>query len=212
MGCTDCINAICDCKNVSSSSNYIECENMVTADYVKCAEKCDVNDFECSTLCNRYYNESLKQCPCQEDCPDGCPCSGYECSDITTTTSNPSTTTTAVTTSSTSAIKETTSSAPGPPTSVLVLYADPGHPEKRPLITDVMGRQEYNIWFKFDQDTSVLHSCSLVFQNQMIVFGGSKDASDQISIVDQCQLKRIGSLPIPFEHGACTVAHYGNNC
>ena len=53
---------------------------------------------------------------------------------------------------------------------------------KRPLITDINGKEDYNIWFRFGDDTSYEHSCSLVFKNQMLVFGGDQ-SPDQISIV-----------------------------
>ena len=58
--------------------------------------------------------------------------------------------------------------------------------------------------FSFPSDTQVYLSCSLIFNNKMYVFGGS-NLKRQISTVDGCGLKRIGSLNFDFERGACTT-------
>ena len=39
----------------------------------------------------------------------------------------------------------------------------------------------------------------------MLVFGGANRIIDQISEVDKCQLKRIGSLPFPYRLGGCAI-------
>ena len=44
-----------------------------------CLGYCDTNDVSCIQSCNRSYVESLKQCPCHEQCIDGCPCPSYKC-------------------------------------------------------------------------------------------------------------------------------------
>ena len=62
--------------------------------------------------------------------------------------------------------------------------------------------------FSFDFDTEVDESCSLVFKNEMYVFGGSLSLSGktkQISKVSGCKLVRIGKLDFDLNHGACTV-------
>ena len=34
---------------------------------------------QCLSDCNRIYDENYKDCPCQENCPGGCPCPNFEC-------------------------------------------------------------------------------------------------------------------------------------
>ena len=62
-----------------------------------------------------------------------------------------------------------------------------------PLIIDGKGRSK-KIGFKFGSGTQVDYSCSLVWRGKMYVFGGWEHRR-QISVVDQCQLKRKGELP-----------------
>ena len=38
--------------------------------------------FECITYCELKLNENLKNCPCGEKCPAGCPCPEFDCSII----------------------------------------------------------------------------------------------------------------------------------
>lgn len=39
----------------------------------------------------------------------------------------------------------------------------------------------------------------------MMIFGGFDDDKNQISVVEGCQLRRIGDLPIDFTYGACNT-------
>jgi len=61
--------------------------------------------------------------------------------------------------------------------------------------------------FTFGENTGVQYSCSAVISGMMMVFGGSNGYpyKNQISVVESCQLRRIGQLPIDFESGACNT-------
>ena len=62
--------------------------------------------------------------------------------------------------------------------------------------------------FVFGEGTEVYRSCSTTLNGQMLVFGGSATDSDQktqISVVEDCGLRRIGSLPMEFFLGACNT-------
>ena len=75
----------------------------------KCISECELSDDACAESCSQEYTESLKSCPCRENCPTGCPCPNYQCPTVTgasilTTTSSITTTTNTSTTSITTAV------------------------------------------------------------------------------------------------------------
>lgn len=51
--------------------------------YTRCILSCPPSDVVCLSDCSRYYQQNVGGCPCQPGCPDGCPCSVYECPDNT---------------------------------------------------------------------------------------------------------------------------------
>ena len=61
--------------------------------------------------------------------------------------------------------------------------------------------------FSFTYETGSYYSCSATINGQMLIFGGSSSYSysNQISLVENCRLTRIGSLPITFHYGACNT-------
>ena len=159
-GCENCFNSICECKDFSTSPNYLECENGVKFQYEHCVAGCSNDDITCISQCNRFYNEDLKSCPCMEGywfshsesfflgisrkiqktlmktwpgCADGCPCSGFECMP------SQQTTTSSVT---------TTAKPSGPKSSVLILHQSKKRPWNVPVLTDINGRNDYNFYFK----------------------------------------------------------------
>ena len=73
-----------------------------------------------------------------------------------------------------------------------------------PLITDVNERIDTrSFWFKIGDKTEVYRSCSVTFQGRSYVYGGYTEQT-QLSMVDECALKRIATLPFAFKYGACT--------
>ena len=63
--------------------------------------------------------------------------------------------------------------------------------------------------FDFEDNTAIKSSCSTVLRNKMLVFGGWRNFSSQISTIDSCYLKRIGTLPFSFDSGGCQT--FGTN-
>ena len=57
--------------------------------------------------------------------------------------------------------------------------------------------------FTFSSGTEVVGSCSIVWRDQMFVFGGGNQ-KHQISKVENCRLTSIGQLNFSMNHGACT--------
>lgn len=121
-------------------------------------------------------------CPCKSDCPTGCPCPNYVCTEVTT-----------------EALTTTTISAKNK-NSVLVLntYYTPNVP----IIIDSNGRQDRNFYFVRDVDTNAVHSCSIIWGNEMFVIGSSWG---QVSKINGCRLERVGTLNFEHNLGACTT-------
>ena len=90
-GCGDCESSFCQCVDPESNSDFINCERYFTGVYVDCASDCG-SDLACNSVCARQFDENMKQCPCQEQCPAGCPCPQYDCSTTTSTASTAQTT------------------------------------------------------------------------------------------------------------------------
>ena len=74
------------------------------------------------------------------------------------------------------------------------------------MITDLDGRiGSRDFWFKLEPDTEAYSSCSLKFQGKFYIFGDYNNDHRQISVIDNCALRRIGSLPFTFRGGACAT-------
>lgn len=183
LGCDFCNTGFCRCQN-ETIPEKIECVEQAEDMYVECLVACPKGDVECLAACARENDDLIVQCPCNEQCPHGCPCAGYECP--MTTTAVP-TTTTAVSNSKKSVLILNTHSSMNAPT-----------------ITDAAGRADTSgFWFKIEENAEVYFSCSLSFQGRNYIYGGSNERN-QLSVVDGCALKRIGDLPFAFRLGACT--------
>lgn len=60
--------------------------------------------------------------------------------------------------------------------------------------------------FLFQSGTGAYGSCSALINGAMMIFGGDTlPYVNQISVVESCQLRRIGNLPMDFYLGACTT-------
>ena len=109
-----CPSDFCKCRDVESDPNFTACEKTIRDEYSDCIVSCSPGDFTCVSICSRNYDEALKlgwqkfyeatlavhceiyhasklfikNCPCNENCPQGCPCPNYTCLVTTTTTSS----------------------------------------------------------------------------------------------------------------------------
>ena len=75
------------------------------------------------------------------------------------------------------------------------------------LLLDTNGNSDESIEFTSGQGTNVEYSCSVIWQNRMLVYGGWGDYQYQISEVNDCSLSVIGQLPFTHLYGTCTVAN-----
>ena len=74
------------CGDQTSNPDYAKCEEYMKANYTSCINICPPGDSTCLAACVEQYNENLNNCPCNENCPLGCPCPNYTCASSTTTT------------------------------------------------------------------------------------------------------------------------------
>ena len=83
------------CDDIGANDDYKSCEGLVNEAYLQCVTLCN-SDSSCVASCNREYEQNLNKCPCkvsvlseclviasnppvQSGCPNGCPCTEYEC-------------------------------------------------------------------------------------------------------------------------------------
>jgi hypothetical protein len=185
-GCNDCQNAICLCDDIESDLDYIECTSKVAVDFSNCVGSCDsLYDYnstldDCIVQCVNSREESLKMCPCQEYCPLGCPCpnNAYSCNHM-----------------------------PIDLDEYAVLAMNTYTPNEKAVLIDFHGYSQsfyFSMGNQSENEVEVHRSCSVLYKNDMIVFGGY-DIPTQISKVDNCQLNRWGDLPFRFQYGTCDV-------
>ena len=89
-------------------------------------------------------------------------------------------------------------------TSVLILNTHSS--SNIPIITDLAGTVKNggtDFDFEHGIGTEVHYSCSITWKGAFYIFGG-KDEATQISVVEDCKLTRVGTLPFQLYGGACT--------
>ena len=157
--------------------------------YNQCTIACPPSDLNCRGTCARDYDENTNACPCQSNCPNGCPCPNYQCPADTTTTTSLTTTTPAVSRKS-----------------VLILNT---RNSNNAVITDGNGKEEYpadDFFFMFGNNTEVYRSCSVTWHGELFIFGGVNDQK-QISKLNGCKLERVGNLSFEHYQGACATVN-----
>ena len=185
LGCDSCTSSFCQCK-VNTSDEKAQCEDELSQIYVECIIACE-GDNVCMSECTRIYNEQLAFCPCNENCPNGCPCPSYECPDQISSTTSVATTTTEIAKKNTAVLVLNTSAL-----------------SKPPMLIDVNGQGGDLANFEYGE-SEVYKSCSIVFNGRAYVFGGwrQNQKQRQVCVIDECRLTRIASLDFDFELGAC---------
>ena len=194
-GCNDCGHPLCSCQDPDSNPDYVACLEEMDIAFTNCVLACNHNQ-ECYADCNRDYVDNVEKCPCNSKCENGCPCEEYYCEGSDT---KPGTTTPATTTTT---IAKTTVSTANKSILVLSTYK----PENVPIVIQPDGAVLDDIDFSYGTFSEAYHSCSLTYQNRMLIFGGH-DHKRQISEIIECGIYRVGDLKFDFTYGACTVAN-----
>ena len=71
-----------------------------------------------------------------------------------------------------------------------------------PLITNAAGDVDFDFYFSFDDDVEVYKSCSIMWGNEVYVYGGDSQGT-QISKITDCRLERVGELALKHRFGDC---------
>merc|ERR1712168_464001 len=56
--------------------------------------------------------------------------------------------------------------------------------------------------FKLGEGTDLVASCATSFKGNMYIFGGYY-INDQVSIINNCALEKVATMPFPLQKGAC---------
>ena len=84
---------------------------------------------------------------------------------------------------------------------VIVLNSKGGW--KPAMLVNSAGEQQELTCFKPDPLTEAYHSCSVIWNNQLFIFGG-KNEPRQISQLTGYNLERVGNLTFDHEDGSCS--------
>ena len=159
-GCSGCPSPFCTCVDPDSNADFINCERIFNLQYSSCILQCPNGDMVCLGGCGREYDSNVETCPCREDCPNGCPCPNFDCSDVpSTTTATTRVITTTVGTTQTTPISERNT----------ILLLNTKSPKNIPLMFNSTGFVDRNFLFLFDDHTSVYESCGLTFRNEFYI-------------------------------------------
>ena len=72
-----------------------------------------------------------------------------------------------------------------------------------PVITNAAGDVDRDFHFSIDGNAKVFQTCSLTWQNEQYIFGGSRDYKQQILKVNSCKLELVGALSFDHIEGGC---------
>lgn len=153
----------------------VECEAYFASLYNECITNCDHNNYECFGKCSREYDENMEKCPCEEGCPQGCPCPDFNCPPQSPVVRG---------------------------NSVLVLNT---YRTKQAVIIDSNGKEELptnDFMFLFGENTEVYTSCHVTFRGDLFIYGGVNQRN-QVSKLVGCKLERIFTLPFSHYYGSC---------
>ena len=70
------------------------------------------------------------------------------------------------------------------------------------IITNAAGKDDRLIDFSINDDAEVDQSCSIIWNNDLYVYGGN-ERKTQISKVIKCRLERVGTLAFHHSNGDC---------
>ena len=78
QGCSNCKSKYCTCSTDEAIEDKQTCLDQNEKVYMSCLYGCN-HDSVCMADCGRSYDENIRDCPCNEGCPQGCPCPNFDC-------------------------------------------------------------------------------------------------------------------------------------
>ncbi|CAG5104141.1 Oidioi.mRNA.OKI2018_I69.chr1.g1112.t1.cds [Oikopleura dioica] len=83
IGCENCPHPLCvpsPCDDLENNLDFQRCKNINQNELNWCIDDCKNSQYDCYEICTDKFLASMKNCPCYEGCPQGCPfCSDYQC-------------------------------------------------------------------------------------------------------------------------------------
>ena len=138
----------------------------------RCIYQCDNHEL-CELGCLEEFKTRQTDCPCESNCPAGCPCPGYDCVDPTTP---PDVTT----------VPPTADPTDGPPTpspdTNAVLVLGTMYDSNVPFVMDFDGNVNPSSVFEFGKDVGITYGCAATLNGEFWYFGGSSSKTRQVNI------------------------------
>ena len=147
----------------------------------RCIYQCEGLEI-CELACVEEFKTKQTDCPCEANCPSGCPCLGYDCIDTTTA---PDVTTIPPTDDPTS--DPTVSPTPTPsPEGNAVLVLGTQYSTNIPFVIDFDGNVNPSSVFEIGEDVSISYGCGATLNGEFWYFGGSSSKVRQVRIYKNC--------------------------
>jgi len=180
LGCLNCVS----CEEICEAHYTPQldlCYKTGLGDLNKCSKMCSG---ESCIQCQEEFEDFLNDCPCQSYCKDGCPCDYWDCDFGPTET-------TAVSTETSSSVTTSSSNNTSSGEFVLVLFEN----NDRFMFDRKTGEKWQLYSFENADRLDIKYGCSVVYKNDMLIFGGSKMKTSIVK-VEKCGIKKIqGNLP-----------------
>merc|ERR1711935_1139757 len=181
-GCSDCTNSICVCAHPDDNPDYVNCVDWVESVYVECLVSCQAGDVHCLSICGQTYSRMLNECPCEDGCPNGCPCDAYECPTVDTTKM----------------------------LVIWGEYINASYTKILALATNSDGDAIDIEWhdIQYIDISATSTRCSVVWQNQFYLIGATSNKyQHQISRIEDCRFIRVGTLSFPMRQASCVATN-----
>jgi len=184
-GCNGCNNRICTCDDsiLNDDPAYSRCLLEAEEALGDCIlHNCDEGDDECLATCEEKFEIQYHDCPCQLNCPNGCPCRNFDCDP-----------------------------AGSHGVLIFSRDMGRDSDSYIPKLVNFRGVESEGLTLAIQNETFIQYGCSVVYRNSMHYFGGSGDNADQHLVFNpknkDCSLEsHPHAMPMNFTWGSCEVS------
>ncbi|CAG5113968.1 Oidioi.mRNA.OKI2018_I69.chr2.g8056.t1.cds [Oikopleura dioica] len=78
-GCDGCDHPLCNVCDAESNMHSQQCKNEAVQKESLCKKSCEMTDDDCYSQCHLELMNDKMECPCMDNCPNGCPCDSFKC-------------------------------------------------------------------------------------------------------------------------------------